>query len=145
MIARTINIFTVVHLIKNNDKILTAMKEDNKTITNEQCDMQQKSLEDNTARNSSVIDIKINTLLQCIFYILGTILIVMSVMKYGADVETYVDEYHFDEISYVGSDAYNFIISATRSTTIMVKSLILAVFGCTSIIAGLTLRISNKK
>lgn len=131
-------------MIRNNDKILTSMKENNKTITNEQCDMQQKSLEDNTARNSSVIDIKINTLLQCIFYILGTILIVMSVMKYGADLETYFDEYHFNEISYVGGDAYNYIISTTRSTTIMVKSLILALYGCTSIIAGLILRISNK-
>jgi hypothetical protein len=145
MIVKIINIFIVVHLIKNNDKILITMKENNEIITNEQCDKQQKSLEDTIAKHSRKEDINLTTVLQWLFYILGAILIVMSVVKYNADLETYHDEFHFDEIGYVGGDAYNYIISAARSTAIMIKSLILALFGCTSIIGGLILRISNKK
>ena len=86
-----------------------------------------------------------STLLQWIFYIAGIVLIVMSIMKYGQDLNTYRGEYRFDEISYVGGDAYNCIISASRSTAVMVKSLILAVWGCSLFISGLLLRISDKK
>ena len=121
------------------------MKENNEIITSEQCNMQPKSLENTVTKDGSVIDINLNAILQWLFYILGAVLIAMSAVKYNTDLETYRDEYHFNEIGYVGGDAYNYIISAARSTTIMVKSLILALFGCTSIIAGLILRISNKK
>jgi hypothetical protein len=145
MIVKIINIFIVVHLIKNNDKILITMKENNEIITNEQCDMQQKSLEDTIVKDSREEDFNLTAVLQWLFYILGAVLIVMSVVKYNADLETYHDEFHFDEIGYVGGDAYNYIISAARSTAIMIKSLILALFGCTSIIVGLILSISNKK
>lgn len=145
MIVKIINIFIVVHLIKNNDKILITMKENNEIITSEQCEIQKKSLEDTIAKDSREEDIDLNAILQWLFYILGAVLIFMSVMKYNADLETYKDEFHFDEIGYVGGDAYNYIISAARSTAIMIKSLILALFGCTSIIAGLILSILNKK
>lgn len=145
MIVKIINIFIVVHLIKNNDKILITMKENNEIITSEQCEIQKKSLEDTIAKDSRKEDIDLNAILQWLFYILGAVLIVMSIMKYNADLETYKDEFHFDEIGYVGGDAYNYIISAARSTAIMIKSLILALFGCTSIIAGLILSILNKK
>ncbi len=145
MMVKIINIFIVVHLIKNNDKILITMKENNEIITSEQCEMQKKSLEDTIAKDSREEDIDLNAILQWLFYILGAVLIVMSVIKYNADLETYKDEFHFDEIGYVGGDAYNYIISAARSTAIMIKSLILALFGCTSIIAGLILSILNKK
>ena len=121
------------------------MKENNEIITSEQCEIQKKSLEDTIAKDSREEDIDLNAILQWLFYILGAVLIVMSVIKYNADLETYKDEFHFDEISYVGGDAYNYIISAARSTAIMIKSLILALFGCTSIIAGLILSILNKK
>lgn len=145
MIVKIINIFIVVHLIKNNDEILITMKENNEIITSEQCEIQKKSLEDTIAKDSREEDIDLNAILQWLFYILGAVLIVMSVIKYNADLETYKDEFHFDEIGYVGGDAYNYIISAARSTAIMIKSLILALFGCTSIIAGLILSILNKK
>lgn len=121
------------------------MKENNEIITSEQCEIQKKSLEDTIAKDSREEDIDLNAILQWLFYILGAVLIVMSVIKYNADLETYKDEFHFDEIGYVGGDAYNYIISAARSTAIMIKSLILALFGCTSIIAGLILSILNKK
>ena len=127
------------------ERILITMKENNEIITNEQCDMQQKSLEDTIAKDSREEDFNLTAVLQWLFYILGAVLIVMSVVKYNADLETYHDEFHFDEIGYVGGDAYNYIISAARSTAIMIKSLILALFGCTSIIAGLILSILNKK
>lgn len=85
-----------------------------------------------------------STLLQWIFYIVGIVLIVMSIMKYGEDLSRHRGEYRFSEHSYVGGDAYNYIISASRSTTVMVKSLVLAVLGCSSFISGLLLRISDK-
>lgn len=121
------------------------MKESNEIITNEQSATQQNSQEEPVVNESKAINVNVHSLLQCLFYILGAVLIIMSVIEYHADLETYRDEFHFDEISYVGGDAYNYIISAARSTAVMVKSLILALFGCTSIIAGLILRISNKK
>ena len=117
------------------------MKQNNETITIEECAIQQ---EETIVKDNKVINININTLIQSLLYILGTVLLIMSALKYNTDLETYFDEYHFNEISYVGGDAYNYIISTARSTTIMVKSLILALYGCTSIIAGLILRISNK-
>lgn len=95
--------------------------------------------------NEENITFKIASLLQWGLIILGLILIFMSISKYGDDLETYNGEYKFDEISYVGGDAYNCIISATRSTAVMVKSLILAVLGSTSIISGLLLKIYNNK
>lgn len=45
----------------------------------------------------------------------------------------------FTEERYVGGDAYNYIISAARSTAVMVKSLIWVVLGCSSIIVSRTI------
>ena len=96
--------------------------------------------------NNENVTIKIASLLQWGLIILGLILIFMSIFKYGNDLDTYNGEYKFDEISYVGGDAYNCIISAARSTAVMVKSLILAVLGSTSLISGLLLKLfGNKK
>ena len=96
--------------------------------------------------NNENVTIKIASLLQWGLIILGLILIFMSIFKYGNDLDTYNGEYKFDEISYVGGDAYNCIISAARSTAVMVKSLILAVLGSTSLISVLLLKLfGNKK
>lgn len=92
-----------------------------------------------------VVSVTFSSILEKVLYVAGVALIIFSVVKYGADLETYKGEYRFDEIGYVGGDAYNYIISAARSAAVMVKSLILAVLGCSSVISGLLIRISNKK
>ncbi len=52
--------------------------------------------------------------------------------------------FDFDEKKYVGGDAYNYIISASRSSAVMIKSLIWVVLGFCSIIVGrLFLKNSN--
>lgn len=92
-----------------------------------------------------VVSFKTNTLVQMGLYVLGAILVILSIWQYAEDVGTFGDPYFIDETRYVGGDAYNYIITAARSTAVMVKSLILAVLGCTSIISGLLFRLFDKK
>ena len=96
-------------------------------------------------QSEEVVKLKAGALLQWGLYAVGAILIILSLCKYSADLNTYKDEYHFSEVTYVGGDAYNYIITAARSSAVMIKSLVLAVLGCTSIISGLLLKISEKK
>lgn len=86
-----------------------------------------------------------HNVIEVAFYILGAVFIILCLVKYGADLNTYGGEFLFSEKEYVGGDAYNYIISASRSTTVMVKSLIFAVLGSSSIISGLLVRIASKK
>ena len=74
-----------------------------------------------------------------VFYIAGAVLIGFAVYYLNKDLQpkySFAGEYYFNEYEYVGGDAYNYIISAARSTAIMVKALIYAVLGCTSLISG---------
>ena len=74
-----------------------------------------------------------------VFYIAGAVLIGFAVYYLSKDLQpkySFAGEYYFIEYEYVGGDAYNYIISAARSTAIMVKALIYAVLGCTSLILG---------
>jgi hypothetical protein len=76
-------------------------------------------------------------LLAALFYIVGAILIGVCIYYLSNDLKpeySWSGDYYFDPKEYVGGDAYNYIISATRSTALMVKSLIYAVLGSTSII-----------
>lgn len=93
----------------------------------------------------AVVNFEFSRLLEFGSYVLGFILIVLSVIKYCGDLPTYKDEFHFDEVRYVGGDAYNYIISAARSSAVLIKSLIMAIWGCFSIVVGLLIKISTKK
>ena len=76
-------------------------------------------------------------LIAALFYIVGIVLIGICIYYLSNDLRpeySFEKHYYFDPKEYVGGDAYNYIISAARSTTIMVKSLIYAVLGSTSII-----------
>lgn len=92
-----------------------------------------------------MVTVTSSNVIEKILYVTGIALIIFAVVKYGNDLETYRGEFRFNEIGYVGGDAYNYIISATRSAAVMVKSLILAVLGCSAVISGLLIRISNRK
>lgn len=89
------------------------------------------------------VTFKVTTILKIVFYIVGVISIIVAWKWYNYDLEIYSDDpFKFFEKTYVGGDAYNYIISSTRSTALMIKSLIWMVFGCSSLIIGLLL--SNK-
>lgn len=102
-------------------------------------------MESKEMQSEEVVKLKTSAMLQWGLYALGAILIILSIWQFSEDVGTLGDPYFIDETRYVGGDAYNFIITAARSTAIMVKSLILAVLGCTSIISGLLLKMSQKQ
>lgn len=85
------------------------------------------------------ITIKSSTIIKLIFYVIGIVSIIIAWKWYNYDLEVFSSDepFNFYEKTYVGGDAYNYIISASRSTSIMVKSLIWMVFGCSSLIIGL--------
>ncbi len=59
---------------------------------------------------------------------------------YNQDLGYSSNPMDFHEERYVGGDAYNYIISASRSAAVMVKSLFWVILGCTSIIISRTIR-----
>lgn len=94
--------------------------------------------------NEETVEFKWATVLSWILYVVGAILIIMCIVKLNQDLTTYSGEFRFEEESYVGGDAYNYIISAARSAAVMTKALIYGVLGSSSIISGLLIKISNK-
>lgn len=95
-------------------------------------------------KKEETVEFKWSTVLCWILYILGAILIIMCITKLNQDLTTYRGEFRFEEESYVGGDAYNYIISAARSAAVMTKSLIYGLLGCSSVISGLLIKIINK-
>lgn len=90
----------------------------------------------NTANTDSNIGRK---LLATLFYVVGIVLMGVCIYYLSNDLRpeySFEKHYYFDPKEYVGGDAYNYIISAARSTAIMVKALVYAVLGCTSLILG---------
>lgn len=100
----------------------------------------------NKTKEESKVSIENLTVLKIIFYVLGVVSIIIAWKLYNQDLNIHSngDPYLFHEKEYVGGDAYNFIISASRSAAIMVKSLIWMVFGCSSLIIGKLISIKSK-
>jgi hypothetical protein len=91
-----------------------------------------------TENENDKVTLNIPSIIKIFFYIIGVISIFMAWKWYNSDLDVFNgNPYTFYEKSYVGGDAYNYIISASRSTAIMIKSLIWMVFGCSSLIIGL--------
>lgn len=86
--------------------------------------------------NNQEITLNFSKIFSVFTYIIGFISIIVSFIIYCNDLSTYGSPFVFFEKTYVGGDAYNYIISAARSTAVMVKSLIWMVFGCTMLIIG---------
>lgn len=76
--------------------------------------------------------------------VLGFIFINIGINYLLDDLFYLEDPMEFTERRYVGGDAYNYIISASRSAAVMVKSLIWVVLGCTSIIVSRTIHTTKK-
>lgn len=75
--------------------------------------------------------------------VLGAVLLIKGIMLLSQDLHYVSNPMSFTEERYVGGDAYNYIISAARSTAVMVKSLIWVVMGCTAIIVSRTIHNSK--
>lgn len=77
------------------------------------------------------VTINLTTVLRTVLLVAGVASIIVAFSLYAKDLDTVDGPFNFDEERYVGGDAYNYIISAARSSAVMVKSLIWMVFGCT--------------
>ena len=105
--------------------------EEHKTIEVQSSEVKTQNVELQTKSTSKIV--------AALFYILGIALIGVAIYYLSNDLRpeySFEKHYYFKAREYVGGDAYNYIISAARSTAIMVKSLIYAVLGCTSMIMG---------
>ena len=111
------------------------MEESNNNVTS--LDALEKS-------NNQKVTLNFSKILRVIAYVIGIISIIVSFVIYCLDLPTYGGPFDFVEETYVGGDAYNYIISAARSTAVMVKSLIWMVFGCTMLIIGHLSTIKSK-
>lgn len=99
-----------------------------------------------TAKNETV-NLNISLIVEIAFYVVGTILLWFAFKWYNNDLEVWrkSDPFMFSEKRYVGGDAYNYIISASRSAAVVTKSLIWTILGCTSILAGRLTAIQRRK
>lgn len=102
---------------------------ENNELTNEKTSQQEKT-----------IDVKFTKVLEIVLYILGFIFLFFGFQYYFQDLDYHSNPLNFYEERYVGGDAYNYIISAARSSAVMIKSLIWIILGCSSLIIGRTFR-----
>lgn len=86
------------------------------------------------------VNITKKNVFEFLLYIVGICLIAKGMTFYFDDLEVYTNQFNFREAKYVGGDAYNYIISAARSSAVMIKSLIWVILGCTSILVGRTIK-----
>lgn len=103
-----------------------------------------------TAKSGTTnITIIASWIVEIALYVIGAVLLSYAFEWYNNDLEADFlhknDPFMFAERRYVGGDAYNYIISASRSAAIVTKSLFWAILGCTSIIAGRLTAIRRKK
>lgn len=96
---------------------------------------------------SDIVNINISLVIEITLYVIGAILLCFAFKWYNNDLEVWSksDPFMFSEKRYVGGDAYNYIISASRSAAVVTKSLIWTILGCTSILAGRLTAIQRKK
>lgn len=90
-------------------------------------------------QKEKTVNLNLTKIIEWVLYVLGITFILFGFNYYFEDLKSIDSPLEFYEKKYVGGDAYNYIISAARSTAIMVKSLIWIVLGCSSIIIGRTM------
>ncbi len=114
----------------NQDILIDAMKSHSNNSSNEKKD---------------TINISAGKIVEWGCYALGLAFVIIAFIKMGNDLDCGDNPFRFYEHRYVGGDAYNYIISAARSSAVMVKSLIWMVAGCSALIIGRITALINKK
>lgn len=98
-----------------------------------------KNEQTSTAPKEKTVNVSFASIVKCGLVVLGFIFLIVGFDYLIQDLHYSDNPMKFIEERYVGGDAYNYIISAARSTAIMVKSLIWVVLGCSSIIVSRTI------
>ena len=101
---------------------------------------EEKNEVNEASGNEQTVNLNFRIILKWALVVLGLVFIVYGGYLYNQDLNYSSNPMYFHEERYVGGDAYNYIISASRSSAVMVKSLICFVLGCTSIIVSRTIR-----
>ena len=85
-------------------------------------------------------------ILGVLLYILGIVAIIIAFRWYNKDLDIHSggDPFRFYEKTYVGGDAYNYIISASRSAAVIAKGIFWMILGCSSIICGRLISLKHK-
>lgn len=97
-------------------------------------------------KKSDTVNLNLNLVLEIAFYIIGVICLILAFKWYGKDLDIYSDNpFRFSEERYVGGDAYNYIISAARSSAVVGKCIFWSILAGASIICGRLTAIARKK
>ena len=110
-----------------NQSIIIDAKEENP---------QQNTINTPPDENKETVNVDGKRVIEWICYIAGVVFIIIAFINLGKDLDFKDDPFDFYEKRYVGGDAYNFIISAARSSAVMVKSLVWMVAGCSALLFG---------
>lgn len=94
---------------------------------------------------SDSVNVSISKVVEYGCYVLALIFLIAAIVAYNKDLRCTDGPFEFREHRYVGGDAYNYIISASRSTAVMVKCLIMTVSGFSFAIIGRLTALINKK
>lgn len=124
--------------------------EENKNVESVPETISENEVVENTSSEtakSETVNLNISLIVEIALYVIGAILLWFAFKWYNSDLEVWSknDPFMFSEKRYVGGDAYNYIISASRSAAVVTKSLIWTILGCTSILAGRLTAIQRKK
>lgn len=97
-------------------------------------------------KKSDTVNLNLNLILEIAFYAVGLICLIFAIKWYGKDLDIYSDNpFRFSEERYVGGDAYNYIISAARSSAVVGKCIFWSILAGASVICGRLTAIARKK
>lgn len=105
----------------------------------------QKNDNNSSANSKETVSINAGQIVEWGCYLIGVAFVIIAFIKMGNDLDYKDNPFDFYEHRYVGGDAYNYIISAARSSAILIKSLIWMVSGCSALIIGRITALINKK
>lgn len=95
-------------------------------------------------QEEETVNVNFKSIVKWGLVVLGLIFLNVGINYLIQDLPYLDNPMNFTEERYVGGDAYNYIISAARSTAVMVKSLIWVVLGCSSIIVSRTIHTAKE-
>ena len=124
--------------LENNPQIQQEVKQENNVGESPIVQTQKKEKSDSVEVSSSKV-------VEYGCYAFAILFLIAAIVIYNKDLHCSDGPFDFHEHRYVGGDAYNYIISAARSSAIMVKSLIMTVSGFSFAIIGRLTALINKK
>lgn len=141
---------TKIHLLTTKNETTMAELENNyqdqvleETMEKEQVLQEGRKAEEQ--KKSDSVNITFSKVMEYVYYVLALVLLIAAIVTYTKDLRCYDTQFDFIEHKYVGGDAYNYMISASRSSAVMIKCLILTVSGFSFAIIGRLTALINKK